>query len=57
MNAVKAERAVLPDPPDWLFQIRLAQRYNVLPSAIDDEPMEWVSRMIELAYQESKQGL
>ena len=55
MNALSEGREPRTDPPDWLWQIRLAQRYNVLPSAIDNEPMEWIVRLIELTYQEGKQ--
>jgi len=54
---LKAEKETLPDPPEWVSQIVLARAYGVLPSAIDDEPMEWVAKMVELFYQENKQGI
>jgi hypothetical protein len=28
---------------------------GVMPSVIDEEPMEWVMRILEVAYQESMQ--
>ena len=28
-----------------------------MPSVVDDEPLEWIIKMSELAYQESKQGV
>jgi hypothetical protein len=54
---VKSGKSDLPDVPDWVGQIRLARYYRVLPSAIDEEPLEWVVRLVELYYQESKQGV
>lgn len=45
----------IPTPPEWVWQVQLAQRFGVLPSAIDNEPLEWVARLSEIAYQEGMQ--
>lgn len=39
------------------MQIKLAERLGVLPSAIDEEPLEWVVRLMEYHYQKGMQGI
>jgi len=43
--------------PHWLPQVLLARWMGVMPSAIDDEPLEWVTRLFELHCQATKMDI
>lgn len=49
-NAVRSGKKRLPELPEWVNVIQLAEMMNVMPSVIDDEPLEWIERMQEYYY-------
>ena len=56
LDAIKSDREP-GDLPDWVHTLILARRLGVMPSVVDEEPLEWMVRLLELTYQEGKQGI
>jgi hypothetical protein len=47
---VRSGKKRLPKLPDWVSVVELAEAMHVMPSVVDDEPLEWILRMHEYFY-------
>jgi hypothetical protein len=51
---VRSGKKRLPELPDWVSVVQLAEYMHVLPSVVDEEPLEWVLRLSEYLYHKNR---